>query len=93
MAKKISPVNVWVNGEVKVAEFLDSYGIGLTLGVSARFYYSLSTKVVDAEGVETLGELVTSGNLYMVGEDYQAWEQDEYAWDWVANQLNLIILP
>ena len=36
--KQISPVNVWVNGEVKVAEFLDSYGIGLTLGVSARFY-------------------------------------------------------
>ena len=93
MAKKISPVNIWVNGEVKVAEFLDSYGIGLTLGVSARFYYSLSTKVVDAEGIETPGQIVTSGNLDMVGEDYQAWEQDEYAWDWVADKLNLVILP
>lgn len=93
MAKQISPVNVWVNGEVKVAEFLDSYGIGLTLGVSARFFYSLFTKVVDAEGVETPGQIVTSGNLDMVGEDYQAWEQDDYAWDWVATQLNLVILP
>lgn len=92
MAKQIEPINVWVNGEVKVAEFLDSYGIGLTLGVSARFYYSLSTKVVDAEGVETLGQIVTSGNLDMVGEDYQSWEQDEYAWEWVASQLNLIII-
>ena len=93
MAKKISPVNVWVNGEVKVAEFLDSYGIGVTLGVSARFFYSLSTKVVDAEGVESPGEQVTTGNLDMVGQDYQDWQQDEYAWEWVANQLNLVILP
>lgn len=92
MAQKISPVNVWVNGEVKVAEFLDAYGIQLTLGVSSRFYYSLSTKVVDAEGVESPGELVTSGNLDMVGEDYQSWEQDEFAWDWVAGKLNLTII-
>lgn len=92
MAKKISPVNVWVNGEVKVAEYLDAYGIQLTLGVSSRFYYSLSTKVVDAEGIESPGEQVTSGNLDMVGEDYQSWEQDEFAWDWVATQLNLTII-
>lgn len=92
MAKQIEPVQVWVNGEVKVAEYLDSYGIGFTLGVSARFYYSLSTKVVDAEGVETPGQILTSGNLDMVGEDYQSWEQDEFAWDWVASQLNLTII-
>lgn len=92
MAKQISPVNVWVNGQVKVAEYLDSYGIGVTLGVSARFYYSLSTKVVDAEGVESPGEQVTSGNLDMVGQDYQDWQQDEYAWEWVAEQLNLTII-
>lgn len=91
MAKQISPVNVWVNGEVKVAEYLDSYGIKLTLGVSARFYYSLSTKVV-TEGVESIGEQVTSGNLDMVGADYQAWQQDEYAWEWVADKLNLEIV-
>lgn len=92
MAKQISPVNVWVNGEVKVAEYLDAYGIQLTLGVSSRFFYSLYTKVVDAEGVETPGQVVTSGNLDMTGADYQAWEQDEFAWDWVASQLNLTII-
>lgn len=93
MAKQIQSVNVWINGQVKVAEYLDSYGIGFTLNVSARFFYSLSTKVVDAEGVESPGEQVTSGNLDMVGQDYQDWQQDEFAWDWVASQLNLVILP
>lgn len=93
MSKKISPVSVWVNGQVKVAEYLDAYGVGFTLGVNAKFFYSLSTKIVDAEGIESSGEQVTSGNLDMVGQDYQDWQQDEFAWDWVANQLNLVILP
>lgn len=92
MAKKIQPVNVWVNGQVKVAEYLDTYGIQLTLGVSSTFSYSLSTKIVNIEGVELPGEKVVEGNLDMVGEDYQLWEQDEFAWDWVAAQLNLTII-
>jgi hypothetical protein len=27
----------------------------------------------------------------MTGEAYQQWEVDSYAWDWVAEQLNLTI--
>lgn len=92
MAKQIQPVTVWVNGQNKTAEYLDAHGIGFTLGVSARFFYSLSAKVVDAEGVESPGEQVAQGNLDMTGADYQAWEQDEFAWDWVASQLNLTII-
>jgi len=91
--KQIEPVQIWTNGVLKTAEFLDSYGIQVTLGVSARFYWALYTKVVDAEGNEVAGELIASGNLDMIGQDYQNWQQDIYAWDWVAQQLNLVILP
>jgi hypothetical protein len=92
MAKQISPVNVWVNGETKVAEFLNANGINVTLGLSADFYWTLYTKVVDAEGVETQGEQVAQGNLKMDGEDYQQWNQDIFAWDWIASKLNLTII-
>ena len=34
---------------------------------------------------------LAQGNLTMTGEDYQAWQTNEYAYDWVAGQLNLTI--
>jgi len=92
MAKQIEPVQVWVNGQTKTAEFLDAKGIDVTLGTSAQFYWSLFTKVVDPEGVELPGELLTNGNLSMAGADYQAWDQDEVAWEFIAGQLNLTII-
>ena len=34
---------------------------------------------------------VNSGVLKMEGQAYQDWDQDTFAWDWVAAQLNLTI--
>lgn len=91
--KQIEAVQIWTNGVNKTAEFLNSYGIQVTLGVSAKFWWGLYTKVVDSEGNEVAGEVIASGNLDMIGDDYQDWQQDIFAWDWVASQLNLVILP
>ena len=91
--KQISPVQIWINGESKVAEFLDARGINVMLGYSAGFWYGLYTKVLDAEGNDVAGECIASGNLSMIGVDYQNWNQDLFAWEWVAQQLNLVILP
>jgi hypothetical protein len=90
--KQIEPVQIWTNGVLKTAEFLDAKGINVTLGVLAGFWWGLFTKVVDAEGNESAGECISSGNLDMVGDDYQSWNQDTFAWDWVAEQLNLTII-
>jgi len=90
--KQIQPINIWVNGETKVAEFLNANGINVTLGVSASFYWQLSTKVTDSEGNEVAGKSIAQGNLTMDGADYQQWNQDIFAWDWIANKLNLVIL-
>ena len=91
--KQIEPVQIWTNGILKTAEFLNAVGINLTLGVSEKFEWQLYTKVTDAEGNEVAGECIASGNLDMVGQDYQDWQQDVFAWEWVAVQLNLVILP
>ena len=90
--KLIEPIQIWDKGVVKTAEFLNAQGINVTLGVSAGFYWNLLTKVTDAEGNEVAGESIAQGNLTMDGEDYQAWNQDIFAWEWIASQINVVIL-
>jgi hypothetical protein len=85
--KTIEPVSIWDNGQVKEAKILNAYAVNVTLGTSATFYYSLSAENDD----KTIGSQVAQGNLTMDGEAYAQWEVDAYAWDWVAQQLNLTI--
>ena len=92
MAKQIEPVTIWTNGESKVAEFLNAYGTNVVLFKNGAFYWSLSTKVVDAEGNDVPGEQVAQGNLQMTDAEYQLWQDDEYAIEWIASKLNLTII-
>lgn len=85
--KTIQPISIWDNGQTLEAKILNAYAVNVTLGTSATFYYSLMTK---NEG-GTQGSQVAQGNLSMTGEAYAQWEVDAYAWDWVAEQLNLTI--
>jgi hypothetical protein len=85
--KTIEAVQIWDNGKVQEAKILNAYAINVTLGTSATFYYSLLTENVDL----SVGQQVAQGNLTMTGEAYAQWEVDSYAWDWVAEQLNLTI--
>lgn len=80
--KKIQPVSIWVNGETKQANILEASAVKVELGSWAKFQYSL---IVEGEGI------VTSGNLTMEGAEYQNWDQDSFAWDWIAGKLNLTI--
>jgi hypothetical protein len=85
--KTISPVAIWDNGQTVEATILNAYAVNVTLGTSATFYYQLLSET--AEG--NVGQQVAQGNLNMSGEAYAQWEVDSYAWDWVAEQLNLTI--
>ena len=85
--RTIEPVSIWDNGQVKEAKILNAYAVNVTLGTSATFYYSLSAENQD----QTIGSQVAQGNLSMTGDAYAQWSIDAYAWDWVAQQLNLTI--
>ena len=85
--KTIEPVSIWDNGTVQEAKILNAYAINVTLGTSAVFYYQLFTETVDL----AVGLQVAQGNLTMTGDAYTQWTIDSYAWDWVAEQLNLTI--
>jgi hypothetical protein len=85
--KTISPVSIWDNGKNLQATLLNTYATNVTLGISAIFYYSLMSKNDNGtQGVE-----LAQGNLIMTGETYIKWSVDSYAWDWVAQELNLVI--
>jgi len=85
--KTIEAVSIWDNGTVQEAKILNAYAINVTLGTSAVFYYQLFTENVDL----SVGLQLAQGNLTMTGEAYAQWEVDSYAWDWIAEQLNLTI--
>lgn len=81
--KTIVPVSIWDNGQNVLALYLTAFSSNVTLGISANFNYSL----LDANQIR-----INGGGLLMTGEAYQQWSNDdEYAWDWIAQQLNLTI--
>jgi len=98
MAKQIQPINVWVNGESKSAEYFQVTCINDNYENSATNYWQLFTKNVDAEGVESMGEQVAQGNLTIDGQDYINWGYqpamaiNAWIYDWSAQQLNLTII-
>jgi hypothetical protein len=85
--KTIEPVSIWDNGTVQQATILNSYAVNVTLNTSATFvYYLMSTNEDGSQGMQ-----LAQGNLSMTGEAYTQWQSDNYAWDWIAGQLNLTI--
>jgi hypothetical protein len=86
--KTIQAVPIWDNGQTLEAKVLNAFAINVTLGTSATFYYALYNETTDGN----VGRVVAQGNLSMDTESYVKWgNNDEYAWDWVAEQLNLTI--
>jgi hypothetical protein len=86
--KTIEPVQVWYNGQEVNATVLNAYATDVQLNVSANFYYTLSVVVNEYN----YPNQVNGGMLKMEGQAYQDWDQDTFAWDWVASQLNLTII-
>lgn len=80
--KQITPISIWDAGQNKQADILNAFAVNVTLGVSATFYYTISNET----------EQLTQGNLTMSGEDYQEWNTDIFAWEWISGQLNLTII-
>jgi hypothetical protein len=81
--KTITAIQTWINGKSVEATIFNMYPIGGVLGSSASFYYSLLD--------ENLAQ-VSQGNLTMSGAAYEGWgNDDEYAWEFAAIELNLTI--
>jgi hypothetical protein len=85
--KTIQPVTSWANGSAVEAKILNAYVISDNLATSATFYYAL----LEENDNLSVGAMVAQGNLTMTGADYLAYETNQYAWDYIAKELNLTI--
>lgn len=90
--KTIQPISVWFNGQEVEATVLSSNCSDDNLSNSATFNYQL-IQVVPNPANPYIDYLlpIASGILYMTGEAYKNWETNDYAYNWVAQQLNLVI--
>lgn len=90
--KTIEPVSVWYNGNEVEATLLSSNCTDDNLSVSAQFSYQLLQIIPNPSNpyYDYIVPLV-NGSLLMTGEAYQNWQTNDYAYDWIAQQLNLTI--
>ncbi len=84
--KQIEPISIWDNGIVQEALVLNTCVTNLQLNKSATFWWGLYNSI---EG--NIGVTLSQGNLVMDADDYQLWDADEFAWEFVAGKLSLII--
>lgn len=89
--KTIEPVKVWYNGQEVNATILNAMCMNDNLQSSATFQYQLIQNAVTPNTEYSYLQPIANGLLTMTGEDYDAWDTNEYAYNWVASQLNLII--
>jgi hypothetical protein len=84
--KEIIPFTFWLNGKTLVANYLYINCCGDNLKDSAQFYWAFYDKI---DGVQ--GNKVCEGNLTMTGADYDAWNDNDFAWSWAASALGVTI--
>lgn len=85
--KTIEPVSIWDNGTDQNATVFNTYAADVALNSYAIFNYFLFSETSDGN----IGTCLRQGQLTMSGEAYQLWQTDDYAWEWTAGQLNLVI--
>jgi hypothetical protein len=81
--KQIETIQIWDNGQIKEAIKLNAYAVNVNLGTSAVFYYSLLSEV---------NETLAQGNITMEGDDYLLWDNDDIAWSFIAEKLNISVV-
>ena len=79
--KQIEPVVFPLN--LGTASLLNAYCINDNLSDSATFYYALLS--------DTQSQL-QQGNLTMTGEVYDNWATNDYAYNWVASEIDVTII-
>jgi len=97
--KQIEPVQIWTNGTLKTAEFLQVIGINDNYESAATNFWAVFTRIKDIDNKWVAGEQVAQGNTTITGQDYINWGDqpamaiNAWIYNWVASQINVVILP
>jgi ribosomal protein L31 len=88
--KTIQPISVWFNGSSVEATVINASAKNDDLKSSAVFQYQLLTTDGSPEN-HPFFTAVSQGEIVMSGDVYDAWETNDYAYNWIASKLNLVI--
>ena len=87
--KQIQPFQIWVNGQVQTASWINAYIINDNLQDKAVFYWALFT-------AETDGNQLSAGNCTIIEPDYSVWDSTAdinlAAYQWICDQLGLTLI-
>ena len=89
--KTIESVQVWYNGAETSATVLSAMVLNDNLQSSAMFQYQLMTEFTMPGSDYSYPMPVVINSLTMTGQDYLDWDTNDYAYNWIATQLNLTI--
>jgi hypothetical protein len=90
--KTINPVMVWYGGQEVEATVLGAVVQSDNLQNSATFQYQLMQQTSgDLNPLYIYPQPVVTNYITMSGEAYDAWGTNDYAYEWIAEQLNLTI--
>ena len=91
---QIQPITLWIQGQTKTANAFDLSIVNDDLATRAVLYYRLGSETQSETETQTIW--LQDGNLTIDGEDYQTWDADpsanEWIYNWAAGQLNITII-
>jgi hypothetical protein len=96
--KQIEALEIWNNGTSKTAHFLQVIGVYDNYESTSTQSWSLFALVQNEQGEDVAGEQLSQGNLTVSGQDYIDWADttspnvNAWIYNWVAEQLNLVII-
>lgn len=92
----IQPIQIWVNGEIKTANFIICQIVFDDLKNTATFLYQIIDQVTNAETGNLDNYLLLQGNTFITGVDYEQWGDSSdinYAgYEYVCSKLNLTLV-
>jgi hypothetical protein len=81
--KVIQSKQIWDNGATSTAIYFNMWSFYDNLSTFVDFRYNL----LDADK-----NVIYSNQIKMSGADYYGWTDNDYAYDWAANLLGLVIV-
>lgn len=90
----IQPISIWKDGQEKQASEINLRIVADDMETSCTFYYELiEANHEDEEENIVQGQVLTTGNCSMGGEDYASWSgSNADAYTYVADKLNIILV-
>jgi hypothetical protein len=93
---QIQPISTWYQGAEHQANVFSLYSTGDNLIDSATFKYQLIELIIISPDEQSSQTLVF-GELAINGADYEQWDAEidanDWIYNWAAAQLNLVLIP